>query len=135
MVALKQAPPMFLCGGDPFWDDNENVADTIPMVTCLDCDWTGFAGSPEEGEIKEAAEERAAGGWWPDPTFQYGDNHTEVACRSWRRDHEDDPRLRLPGKRGRAHALYRKGHERHPAVPLQRRGDGELACPRCGFVP
>jgi hypothetical protein len=127
MVALAQTPPMFLSG--------EDGCETVPMVRCGDCGWSGFDGSPEPEEVEEAAAERAAGGFWPDPTFHYGDNHTEVACRSWQRDHEPDPRLQLPGKRGRAHALYRNGHERHPEVRLERRGDGELACPRCGFVP
>lgn len=127
MPTFAQTPPMFICG---------EVTDRVPMVKCIDCGWQGFAGGPEPGEVEEAAEARAAGEWWPDPTFQYADNHTEVVCRSWKRDHDDDdPRQRLSGKRKRAHNAFRKAHERHPAVPLRTRGDGERFCPRCGFVP
>lgn len=124
---FESASPMFICG--------EDGSDTVPTVKCLACGWVGFAGGPEPGEIEEAAEERAAGGWCPDPSLHYEDNHTDLVCRSWKRDHDPDPRERLPGKRGRAFNLYRKGHDKHPPVRLQRRGDGEMVCPTCGFVP
>jgi len=76
MVALRESPPMFVCGED---------GGQVPMVTCEDCGWSGFAGSPERGEVDEAARERDQGGWWPDPRFHYGDLHTELVCRSWQR--------------------------------------------------
>jgi hypothetical protein len=121
---------MFICG---------EVGDVVAMVRCTACGWTGFAGEPEPDDPEEEdhdepypmlfllGKERVA--------LMYQSGHTGLACRTWKRDHDPDPRERLPGKRGRAFGLYRKGHAKHPAVPLRRRGDGEMACPTCGFVP